>query len=81
MKVAGHEITIKGTIANFLGVNIKRDGQGNIHLTQPQLIDGILSELNPLNGTNIKGKVTPAATSKLLHLHTDAPPHDGHFHH
>jgi len=75
MKAAGLKIIVKGTIANFLGVNIKRDIQGNIHLMQPQLIDSILSELN-LNGNNVKGKVTPAVTSKLLHLHADAPPHD-----
>jgi len=78
MKAAGLKITVEGTIANFLGVNIRR-GQGNIHLMQPQLIDSILSELN-FSGTNVKGKVTPAATSKPLHLHADPPLHDGHFH-
>jgi len=79
MKAAGLKITIEGTVADFLGVYIKRDGQGNIHLMQSQLIDSILSELN-LNEANVKGKVTLAATSKLLHLHADAPPHDCHFH-
>jgi len=48
-------------------------------LTQPQLIDSILKELN-LDGDKVKGKLTPDATSKLLHSHADAPPHDGHFH-
>jgi len=79
MKAAGLKITVEGIISDFLGVNIKRDAQGNIYQTQPQLIDSILSELN-LNGTNVKGKLTPAATSKLLHLHADVPPYDGHFH-
>jgi len=58
-------ITVKGIIADFLRVNIKRDAQGNIDLIPPQLTDSILSELN-LNGTNIKGKLTqqwPASSS------------------
>jgi len=79
MKAAGLKITVEGTIADFLGVNIKRDRHGHIHLTQPQLIDSILKELN-LDGEKVKGKLTPAATSKLLHSHANAPPHDGHFH-
>jgi len=32
MKAAGLKITMEQTIANFLGVNIQRDSQGNIHL-------------------------------------------------
>jgi len=79
MKAAGLKITVKGTIANFLGVNIKTDKHGHIHLMQPQLIDSILKELN-LDGEKIKGKLTLVATSKLLHSHANAPPHDGHFH-
>ncbi len=57
MKAARLKITVEGPIANFLGVNIKRNGQSNIHLTQPQLIDSILSECN-LNEINVKEKVT-----------------------
>jgi len=79
MKVVELKITIEGIIANFLGVNIKRDRQGNIHLTQPQLIDSIFKELN-LDRDKVKGKLTPATMSKLLHSHADAPQHDGHFH-
>jgi len=35
MKAEGLKITVKGTIANFLRVNIKRDRHGHIHLMQP----------------------------------------------
>jgi len=79
MKAAGLKITIEETILNFPRVHIKRDRWGNIHLMQPQLIDSILKELN-LDGDKVKGKLTPAAMSKLLHSHADAPLHDGHFH-
>jgi len=79
MKAAGLKITIEGTIADFLGFNIKRDRWGNIHLMQPQLIDSILKELN-LDGDKVKGKLTPAAMSKLLHSYENALPHNGHFH-
>jgi len=79
MKAAGLKLTVDGTIADFLGVNISKDSSGYIHLTQPQLIDSILKELN-LQGANVKCKSTPAASSKLLHSHQDAPVFDGHFH-
>ena len=38
-------ITIKGDLQHFLGVNIKRNLYGLIHLTQPHLIDQILKDL------------------------------------
>ncbi len=40
----------------------------NIHLTQPQLLDSILKELN-LDHDKVKSKSTPVAVSKILHGH------------
>jgi len=80
LKAAGLQITVEGNNVDFLGVNISKDSKGNIQLTQPQLIGSILKELN-LAGEKVKGKTTPAAVSKLLHGHQDAPAFDGHFHH
>ena len=54
LKAAGLQITVEGNIADFLGVNISKDSEGNIQLTQPQLIDSILKELN-LDGDKVKG--------------------------
>jgi len=50
-----------------------------IHLTQPHLIDSILEELG-LQADNTKAKSTPAASSKLLGCHDDAPSHNKSFH-
>jgi hypothetical protein len=79
MKDVGLDLTVEGDISDFLGVNIQREADGTIHLTQPQLIDSILEELG-LHGKDAKGKSTPAACSKLLTGHAEAPPFDGHFH-
>ena len=46
---SGLEITSEGGIEDFLGVNIERRDDSTIHLTQPRLIDSILSDLGLLN--------------------------------
>jgi len=80
MKKAGLELTIEGDISDFLGINIQHHDDGTVHLTQPHLIDSILEELG-LQADSAKTKATPAASSKLLGHHDDAPPHDeGSFH-
>jgi len=78
MKNAGLDLTVEGDVSDFLGVNIQRHPDGTVHLTQPHLIDSILEELG-LHGENVKGKSTPAASSKLLSGHKDCPEFDGHF--
>ena len=76
---AGLNLTIEGTLEDFLGVNIERKGDGSIHLTQPHLIDGILKDLR-LDGNNVKTKGTPSASSKLLSFHSASAKFDGSFH-
>jgi hypothetical protein len=39
IQAAGLNITIKGDLQDFLGVNIERKPDGTIHITQPHLID------------------------------------------
>jgi hypothetical protein len=68
-------ITVEGDLADFLGVNIDRRGDGTIHLSQPHLIDQIIEDLR-LNGENVKEKATPAASSKLLTRHSKSRPFD-----
>ena len=79
MKQTDLELTVEGDISDFLGVNIDYRMDGTIHLTQPQLINSILKELN-LDKPNTKIKRTPAASSKILSAFPDSQPFDGHFH-
>jgi ATP-binding cassette subfamily B (MDR/TAP) protein 1 len=71
-------ITVEGDLADFLGVSIDRRSDGTIHLSQPHLIDQILGNLR-LNGTNMKSRSTPAASSKLLTRHSESEPFDNSF--
>lgn len=71
-------ITVEGDLSDFLGVSIERRSDGTIHLSQPHLIDQILDDLR-MNGSNVKSRSTPAASSKLLTRHSDSEPFDNSF--
>ena len=71
------KITVEGDIEDFLGVHIDRKPDGTVHLTQPHLIDQILTTLNMQDNT--KTKSLPAACSKLLSRHTNSKDFDGAF--
>jgi hypothetical protein len=71
-------ITVEGDLADFLGLSIDRRPDGTIHLSQPHLIDQILEDLR-LNKANVKARLTPAASSKLLTRHSDSKPFDNWF--
>jgi hypothetical protein len=73
-------ITVEGNLlADFLGVNIDRRDDGTIHLSQPaHLIDQILNDLR-LDGDKVKGRSTPAASSKLLTQHSKSSSFDNSF--
>ncbi len=75
MKWVGLELTVEGDISDFLSINIQCHNDGTVYLTQTHLIDSILKELG-LQAYSAKSKATPAASSKLLGHHDDAPPHD-----
>ena len=53
IKGTGLDITDEGDIADFLGVNIQREGESS-HLTQPKLIDSILEDLHLKEDSHIK---------------------------
>ena len=60
---AGLDITEEeGGLEDFLGVNIERTSEGGFHLSQPQLIEQILTDLNLL-GENVKIRDTPALST------------------
>ena len=79
IKEAGLNVTIEGTLEDFLGVNIDRKDDGTIHLTQPHLIDRILKDLK-MDGEDLKTKSTPAASSRILSVHSESERFDNSFH-
>jgi hypothetical protein len=74
----GLDITVEGTLEDFLGVNISRKADGSTHLTQPHLIDQILKDLR-LDGDNVTPKTTPASSTTLLSRHTESDDFDNSF--
>ena len=72
------DITIEGTLSDFLGVNIDRRKDGTIKLSQPKLIEQILQDLR-LTDHKVQPKPTPAASSKLVSRHSDSRPFDNSF--
>ena len=78
MKQVKLDVTEEGTLEDFLGVNISRKTDGSIHLTQPQLINTVLKDLNLL-GENVKTKETPACSSKILLRHAQSESFDKSF--
>jgi hypothetical protein len=53
MKQVKLDITVEGGLEDFLGINIDRQKDGTINLTQPHLIDQILKDLR-LEDENVK---------------------------
>jgi len=64
------EITIKGSIADFLRVKFTRLSDGCIESTKPHLIDSILKDLSTTNGKKKKTcyKKTPAKVRYILRM-------------
>jgi Reverse transcriptase (RNA-dependent DNA polymerase) len=75
---AGLNITVEGDIQDFLGVNITKLEDGRVELTQPHLIDQIISDLR-MKDDSVKSKPIPAPSSKILGRHPDSQPFDCSF--
>jgi hypothetical protein len=69
----------EGSVSEFLGIEIQREDDGGIYLSQPQLIDSILRDLK-LDGTNVKSRSTPALKTRILHKDEGGKPFDNSFH-
>ncbi len=69
----------EGDLCDYLGIKITRKSDGNIALTQPQLITSILQDLN-LQASSAKGRTTPALSSVLLNEDHEGAPFDESFH-
>jgi hypothetical protein len=68
---------MEGTLSDYVGVNIERGDDGIIHMTQPQLIQSVLKELNFTNDT--KGATTPAFSTTTLKDGQGKPPHNANW--
>jgi hypothetical protein len=60
------------------GLNIDRKQDRSVHLSQPQLIKGILKDLR-LDGKETKIKTTLSLSSRILTKHEDSEDFDGSF--
>jgi hypothetical protein len=79
IKSVGLDTTEEGEIEDFLGIHIDKIGENEYHLSQPQLIDQILTDLH-LQQDSVTAKTTPAVHDRVLGSHSASPPFDGHFH-
>jgi len=73
------DITMEGTIEDFLGVKFEKRSNRSFSLSQPQLIDLILKDLELIDGwlKRAKPKRTPAKTSLILWRDTNSLKHLG----
>ena len=65
MERVGLKIRVEGDIGDFLGVNIKKLPNATIEMTQPQLIEQVLTDLR-LHRDNTARKQTLAPSSQIL---------------
>ena len=78
MQETGLQLTIKGNLEDFLGVNINRTSRGAIHLTQPHLIDSIMQDLSLKKGES-NSKDTSMRSSTILNKSKNSPEFDRSF--
>jgi hypothetical protein len=69
----------EGDLCDYLGIKVTKLPDGTIKLTQPHLINTILTNLN-LQSTGTKGQSTPALSSVLLYKDPNSAPFDNSFH-
>ena len=77
--MAGLDITKEGNIEDFLGVNIDKAGSNTYHLSHPQLINQILSDLR-LSQSDETPRNKPALTTKILGTCKEEEYFDQQFH-
>jgi hypothetical protein len=78
IQLANQNITMEWDIQDFLGIHICRKEDRSIHLSQLQLIEGILKDLR-LDGEQMKRKSTTSLSSKILKKQGDSQVFDGSF--
>ena len=74
---AGLDIEDKVNIEDYMGVNIKDKDNGNINLTQPQIINSVINNTQILNNT--APRQMPDFSAKILRCDAASPPFDERF--
>jgi hypothetical protein len=75
---ATFDVSDKGDLTDYLGVNIETREDGTFKLSQPHLIDQIIEDAN--FQANTKYKATPAASTKILNKDVSGTPHHTTWH-
>jgi hypothetical protein len=78
LKNAGFDIEDKGTLKDYLGVNVEYLSNGKIKLSQPHLIDQIIHDTGLTSHSRTQS--TPARSTKILHRDQYGEPFDDSFH-
>ena len=80
LRACSRQFTVddQGDVGDFLGIQVQKQDDGSILLTQPQLIDSIIKDLHLQTSSN--GKKTPSVTTSLPHKDADAPEMTPDFH-
>ena len=80
LRASSRQFTVddQGDVGDFLGIQVQKQEDGLILLTQPQLIDSIIKDLHLQSDSN--SKKTPSVTTSLLHKDTDGPEMSPDFH-
>ncbi len=73
-KIKQHfNISVEGTLADYVGVNIEKQQDGSFNMTQPNIIKSILHELNFVENT--KSQLIPASGGTIVKDGADQEPH------
>ena len=76
----GYDIEDRGDLSDYLGINFTRLDGNKLKMTQPQLIDQVIEQVQGSSTSKLTTKNTPALSSRLLHRDITAPPCNGSFH-
>ena len=73
LRACSRQFTVddQGDVGDFLGIQVQKQEDGSILLTQPQLIDSIIKDLHLQTSSN--SKKMPSVTTSLLHKDADGP--------
>ncbi|GFH44538.1 hypothetical protein CTEN210_01012 [Chaetoceros tenuissimus] len=75
-----YDIEDRGDLADYLGINFTKLEGNKLKMTQPQLIDQVIEQVQGESIGKFSPKSTPAVSSRLLHRDINAPVCKGSFH-
>ena len=78
LRETGLELEDQGDIKDYLGINFQYSDDGKIIMSQPQLIDSIIRDLQIKNPKNVPE--IPALSTQILGRNENSPPFDENFH-